>query len=229
MMSCACGTLQLRSVVTVGLVPPRHCGVLHRVSSTPAARCVSPALHGGPAGARHGCECLPILSALIACSPNSPGLCLPPLSCTLLPLSRPLPQMSLPTPSPLPTHVAQDYFDKTRVLFGQHSGGYVVPVRMHLQLADDAFTGFIHPLACDEEFIFFLAESRTVCAATQTSMLLLGVCGWCLVLIACVASTASCCFLQEVGAVGSLLSSDDAGVLLCRMNRRRRLASATMK
>ena len=90
--------------------------------------------------------------------------------------------MSLPTPSPLPTHVVQDYFDKTRVLFGQHSGGYVVPVRMHLQLADDAFTGFIHPLACDEEFIFFLAESRTVCAATQTSILLLGVCGWCLVL-----------------------------------------------
>ena len=69
----------------------------------------------------------------------------------------------------------QPFFEKTRVLFGWHAGGYIVPVRVNLQLVDDTFTGLMQPLSYDEDYIMVLADARMIVAASQTSLLLLGV------------------------------------------------------
>jgi hypothetical protein len=76
----------------------------------------------------------------------------------------------------------QPFFERTRVLFGWHAGGYIVPIRLHLQLVDDTFTGLLQPVAFDEEYILVLADSRMVVAASQTSLLMLGVRGSCALL-----------------------------------------------
>ncbi len=60
-------------------------------------------------------------------------------------------------------------------MFGWHAGGYIVPIRLHLQLVDDTFTGLLQPVTSDEEYILVLADSRMVLAASQTSLLMLGV------------------------------------------------------
>jgi hypothetical protein len=60
-------------------------------------------------------------------------------------------------------------------MFGWHAGGYIVPIRLQLQLVDDTFTGLLQPVTSDEEFILVLADSRMVVAASQTSLLMLGV------------------------------------------------------
>ena len=69
----------------------------------------------------------------------------------------------------------QPFFEKTRVLFGWHAGGYIVPVRVNLQLVDDTFTGLMQPLSYDEDYIMVPADARMIVAALQTLPLLPGV------------------------------------------------------
>jgi hypothetical protein len=50
-----------------------------------------------------------------------------------------------------------------------------MPMRMQLQSQDGSFSALFQPIASDEEFVLFPLDTRLVCGASQTSLLMFGV------------------------------------------------------
>ena len=63
------------------------------------------------------------------------------------------------------------------MVFLKHHDGHIFPVAMNVHPVHDKIVGVYEKLPCDEEFIWFYADSLAICAASMESLAMLGVRG----------------------------------------------------
>jgi hypothetical protein len=63
----------------------------------------------------------------------------------------------------------------SRTMFARHRQGHIFPIILHVDAMDSSFVGVIQKIPTQDEFIWYYAQSHVIVAASELSLLALGV------------------------------------------------------